>query len=91
MTTIPTLLDGVPVDAVRQRAETNPVDWPRVGLAILAAIPLLLGRTVGYLAWAASFVVAAFATGYDAARGPAAPAETTHRRPRTAVVPTRTE
>lgn len=90
MTTIPTLVD-VPVDRVRARAEANPVDWRRVGLAVLAVVPLMLGRAVGLIAWAASYAVAAFMEGYEAGRVPAPAPETPHRRPRSAVVPTRME
>lgn len=91
MTTIPTLLDGVPVDAVRARAVANPVDWRRVALAVLAVVPLMMGRAVGLIAWGASYAVAAFMEGYEAGRVPAPAPETPHRRPRSAVVPTRTE
>lgn len=90
MTTFPTLVD-VP-DRVRARAEANPVDWRRFGLTVLALVPLMLGRAVGLVAWAASYAVAAFMEGYEAGRRPApAPEPPPHRRPRSAVVPTRME
>lgn len=76
----------IPVDEIRERAETaEPVDWRRVGLAILAFVPLVMGRAVGLIVWAASYSVAAFMTGYDAGRQRPA-AETPTRRPRSAVI-----
>lgn len=88
MTTIPTLVPDETLMTIRQRADAHPVDWRRVGLALLAFIPLALGRAAGQLAWAASYMVAAFVEGFDAgrARPPAAETSAPVRRPRSAVV-----
>lgn len=83
MTTLETITEFA------QRVETSaarrePIDWRRLFLALLSAVPYLLGKWVGYVAFGLRIMAAAWREGYHAVD--AAPAS--GRRPRSATMPT---
>lgn len=85
MTTLETLT------SFAERVETSaarrePIDWRRVFLALLSAVPYLLGKWVGYIAFGVRIMVAASREGYRSVGTDAAP--TSSRRPRSVTMPT---
>lgn len=54
-------------------AKREPIDWRRVLLALLSAVPYLLGKWAGYVAYGARIAAAAAREGYRESSAPARP------------------
>lgn len=71
MTTLDTLVSFAErVEA--STTERKPIDWRRLFLALLSALPYVLGRVAGHVVYGARIMASAAREGYRAADAPAA-------------------